>query len=121
MAKKPTADPASEPLSFEDALRRLEEIVEDMEEGQLGLNESLARYEEGVTLLRQSYELLQKAERKIELLSGVDADGNPITKPFDDTATFEQAEPSKTRSRRRSASNTSEREKPSLFEEDDLQ
>ena len=42
-----------------------------------GLNESLERYEEGVKLLRQSYELLQRAERRIELLSGVDAEGNP--------------------------------------------
>ena len=48
--------------------------------------------------------LLQRAERRIELLSGVDAEGNPITQPFDDTATFDQDEPGKRRSRRRSAS-----------------
>jgi exodeoxyribonuclease VII small subunit len=90
-------------LSFEDALKRLEEIVHAMEEGQLGLNESLERYEEGIKLLRQSYELLQRAERKIELLSGADAEGNPITQPFDDTATFDPREPSKSRGRRRSA------------------
>ena len=88
---------------FEQSLKRLEEIVHLLEEGDIGLNESLERYEEGVKLLRQSYELLQRAERRIELLSGVDAEGNPITQPFDDTATFDQEEPGKRRSRRRSA------------------
>ena len=74
--------------SFEQSLDRLEEIVHQLEEGDLGLEESLAKYEEGVKLLRQAYDLLQKAERKIELLSGVDADGNPTTEPFDDKATY---------------------------------
>ena len=73
--------------SIEQSLKRLEEIVHHLEEGDLGLNEALERYEEGVKLLRQSYDLLQRAERRIELLSGVDAEGNPITQPFDDTAT----------------------------------
>jgi exodeoxyribonuclease VII small subunit len=90
-------------ISFEDALKRLEEIMHLLEEGEIGLNESLERYEEGVKLLRQSFELLQRAERRIELLSGVDAEGNPVTQPFDDTATFDQEEPGKRRSRRRSS------------------
>ena len=85
MAKTTPPESASGQLSFEDALKRLEEIVHSLEEGDIGLNESLDRYEEGIKLLRQSYELLQRAERRIELLSGVDADGNPITQPFDDT------------------------------------
>jgi exodeoxyribonuclease VII small subunit len=99
--KTPRSD--SSPLSFEDALKRLEEIVHRLEEGDVGLTEALERYEEGVKLLRQSYELLQRAERKIELLSGVDSEGNPITQPFDDTATFDPSEPAKRRGRRRSA------------------
>lgn len=85
------------PLSFEQSLKRLEEIVHLLEEGNLGLNDALKQYEEGVKLLRQSYELLQHAERRIELLSGVDAEGNPLTKPFDDTATAELKEPSRRR------------------------
>ena len=88
MAKKSTKDETGEILTFEQSLERLEEIVHLLEEGDLGLGEAIERYEEGVKLLRQSYELLERAERKIELLSGVDADGNPITQPFDDTATF---------------------------------
>ncbi len=91
------------PLDFEATLKRLEEIVHSLEEGDVGLSAALERYEEGVKLLRQSYELLQRAERRIELLSGVDAEGNPITQPFDHTATFEQPDPAKERSRRRSA------------------
>jgi exodeoxyribonuclease VII small subunit len=91
-----TPTPANEPTSdqprFEDALKRLEEIVHALEEGDLGLNDSLQHYEEGVKLLRQSYDLLQRAERRIELLSGVDAEGNPITQPFDDSATFDAAQ-----------------------------
>jgi len=80
---------SSEPiLSFEAALKRLDEIVHSLEEGDLELDEALGRYEEGVKLLRQSYDLLQRAERRIELLSGIDAQGDPITQPFDDTATF---------------------------------
>jgi exodeoxyribonuclease VII small subunit len=88
MAKKNSKEENGGAPSFEQALTRLDEIVHLLEEGNLGLNEALERYEEGVKLLRQSYELLQRAERKIELLSGIDAEGNPLTQPFDDTATY---------------------------------
>jgi exodeoxyribonuclease VII small subunit len=91
MAKKNGKDENGEnggEKTFEQALARLEEIVHLLEEGDLGLSEAMQRYEEGVKLLRQSYEMLEGAERKIELLSGVDAEGNPVTEPFDDTATF---------------------------------
>jgi exodeoxyribonuclease VII small subunit len=106
MAKNAVNDPSPAQPTFEDALRRLEEIVHLLEEGEIGLSESLERYEEGVKLLRQSFDLLQRAERRIELLSGMDAEGNPVTQPFDDTATFDQEEPGKRRIRRRSARTT---------------
>jgi exodeoxyribonuclease VII small subunit len=96
VSDEPTAPIPDQP-DFEQALKRLEEIVHLLEEGDLGLNDSLARYEEGVKLLRQSYDLLQRAERKIELLSGVDAEGNPLTQPFDDTATVDAEEKPKCR------------------------
>jgi exodeoxyribonuclease VII small subunit len=92
MARKSTKEDSTGDPSFEQSLARLEEIVHLLEEGDLGLNEALERYEEGVKLLRQSYDLLERAERKIELLSGVDADGNPVTQPFDDEATFGKGE-----------------------------
>jgi exodeoxyribonuclease VII small subunit len=88
MAKKSSKEETGNAPSFEQSLERLEEIVHLLEEGDLGLGEAIERYEEGVKLLRQAYELLDRAERKIELLSGVDAEGNPVTQPFDDTATY---------------------------------
>lgn len=103
MAKQSPDEPESTPLDFEQALKRLEQIVHSLEDGDIGLDESLKQYEEGVKLLRKSYELLERAERRIELLSGIDAEGNPVTQPFDDTATIEQDEPGKRRSRRRTA------------------
>ena len=74
--------------SFEQTASRLEEIVHLLEEGKIGLDEALARYEEGVGLLRKAYDLLEKAQRRISLLSGVDSAGNPILRPIDDAASF---------------------------------
>jgi exodeoxyribonuclease VII small subunit len=61
----------------------------------------LVCYEEGVKLLRQSYDLLEGAERRIEFLSGIDAEGRPITQPFDDQSTLSKDEAGQARSRRR--------------------
>lgn len=88
--------------SFEEALGGLEQIVHRLEGEEIGLNEALANYEEGVKLLRHCYQLLEGAERKIELLSGVDADGNPVCAPLEDTA-LSLDEKAQRRSRRRSS------------------
>lgn len=89
---------------FEDALEELEAVVRDLEEGQIGLTEALKRYEQGVKLLRQCYEMLESAERRIELLTRVGAEGEPITQPFDEqSASLE--EKASARSRRRSQPN----------------
>lgn len=88
-------------LSFEAALVSLEEIVSELEEGQVGLAESLSRYEQGVKLLKQCYELLQHAERRIELLSCIGSAGEAITEPFEEgPQTLE--EKAQNRSQRRS-------------------
>jgi exodeoxyribonuclease VII small subunit len=71
-------------VPFEESLDKLEQVVLDLEEGRLGLSESLACYEQGVKHLKQCYRALETAERKIELLAGVDADGNPVSEPYDD-------------------------------------
>lgn len=87
---------------FEQALGQLESIVRELEEGQIGLADSLARYEQGVKLLRECHDLLKKAERQVALVSGVDPEGNPIAVPLEDrTDTLE--EKARSRSRRRSA------------------
>jgi exodeoxyribonuclease VII small subunit len=86
--------------SFEEALASLEQIVHDLEDGKLGLADLLTRYEGGVKLLKQCFSLLENAERRIELLTGVDAAGNPVTQPFDDEATIAAAASEVPRSRR---------------------
>jgi exodeoxyribonuclease VII small subunit len=70
-------------LSFEDAIRRLGHIVEQLERGDLPLEASLRLFEEGVGLARVSQRRLDRAERRIEELLGVDADGEPVTRPFE--------------------------------------
>jgi len=82
--------PESPGPPFEELLGRLEGIVGALEDGELGLDESLGRYEEGVKLLRLAQKQLKRAERRVELLSGVDAEGNPITEPLDDQATLDE-------------------------------
>ncbi|MBA62410.1 MAG: exodeoxyribonuclease VII small subunit [Planctomycetaceae bacterium] len=89
-------------LTFEQALEGLEEIVAQLENGQLGLSEALECYQQGVGLLKHCHEALAGAERKIELLTGVDTDGNPITEEFEDEQSTLQ-EKQASRSRRRSA------------------
>jgi exodeoxyribonuclease VII small subunit len=76
------SDPPPETPSFEAALASLEAIVHDLEDGDLGLAEALARYEQGIKHLRHCYDLLEQAERKIELLTGIDAEGRAKTTPF---------------------------------------
>ena len=85
MAKKRSKNETAEAPGFEEAIEQLEDIVRRLEEGQIGLNEALQQYEQGVKLLRRCYDLLKHAEGRIELLSGVDAEGNPICTPVDDT------------------------------------
>ena len=73
--------------NFEDALTRVERIVEDLERGEPSLSAALAKYEDGVKLLRRCYDLLDQAERSVALLTGVDEQGQPTTAPFDAAAT----------------------------------
>lgn len=55
-------------LSFEDALAKLEEIVQAMESGELSLEQSMARFEEGMTLSALCAERLAATEEKVEML-----------------------------------------------------
>jgi exodeoxyribonuclease VII small subunit len=70
-------------LTFEQALLELDRVVQELEEGNIGLEEALARYERGVQLLRRCYGMLQQAEKRVVLLTGIDGKGNPITEPFE--------------------------------------
>lgn len=67
--------------SFEKALKRLEEIVNKLESGNLPLDESLKIFEEGVKLSRFCTKKLDEAERKVEVLLK-NKEGKFTTKPF---------------------------------------
>ena len=68
--------------SFEEMLAELEAVVQDLEAGDVSLEQALARYERGVALLKQCYGQIQNGEQKILLLTGEGADGKPLTQPF---------------------------------------
>ncbi len=56
-------------LSFEEAMKRLDEVVKQLETGNAPLSESLALFEEGVALVRRCNDELNAAEKKIKDLS----------------------------------------------------
>src|SRR3954471_13937635 len=70
----------SPPKSFEDALRELEEILSEIENGNVGLEESLVKYERGNFLIQHCRGVLTAAEKQIEALSK-EEDGEEVTKP----------------------------------------
>jgi len=76
----------SEELTFEQSLTQLELIVRELEDGSLGLDEALARYELGVRLIKECHARLQQAEQRILLVTGVE-EGQPVLQPFKHEAT----------------------------------
>ena len=79
-------------ISFEEAFRRLETIVSTLESGRGELEESLAQYEEGIRLLRRCRQILDGAERRVEILKGVDENGAPILEQADESALRSQTD-----------------------------
>ena len=77
---------------FEESLTRLHEIVADLEDGEISLEESLQRFEEGMTLLRGCHAKLTEAEQTIKQLVGFDEDGQPDEVDFDGAATTDTVE-----------------------------
>jgi exodeoxyribonuclease VII small subunit len=72
-----------QPKSFEASLEALEEIVHQLEGGELPLEKSLELFENGIRLSRQCQERLNQAERRIEVLLR-DNQGRPSVMPFAD-------------------------------------
>ncbi len=60
--------------TFEQALEKIEEIVAGIESGQIGLEESVARYGEGRELIEYCRKVLDEAEKKIQVLTNPDGD-----------------------------------------------
>jgi exodeoxyribonuclease VII small subunit len=69
--------------AFEESTRRLAQIVAELEGGDLPLERSLALFEEGVRLARSAQERLDRAERRVEELLGIDAQGRPVVRDFE--------------------------------------
>ena len=76
------------PKSFEDALQELEQILADIEAGELGLEESLVKYERGNFLIHHCRGVLGQAEKQIELLSK-SADGGLSVTPMQERGAAE--------------------------------
>ena len=78
-------------IRFEAALDQLEQIVDALQRGEPELSSALAKYEQGVSLLNRCYGLLERAERSVAILTGVDDEGEAVTAPFDASATVPAA------------------------------
>ncbi|MGB8170034.1 MAG: exodeoxyribonuclease VII small subunit [Chthoniobacteraceae bacterium] len=96
MPKTP-AEPKSPP-SFEIAITRLEQLVEEMDSANLPLQDLITRYEEGVQLVKVCEERLKEAEKRIEIitrnaagkpgLAEFEPDGRPTAEPRPDVSLF---------------------------------
>jgi len=70
-------------MKFEDALKKLEKIVGDLENGNISLDEALEKYEEGIRLSKVCAKKLEVAKKKVEILLKAE-DGSLELKPFDE-------------------------------------
>ncbi|MFN2529952.1 MAG: exodeoxyribonuclease VII small subunit [Pyrinomonadaceae bacterium] len=77
--------------TFEVSLHALEQIVQQLEDGELPLEKSLELFEQGVRLSRECQERLSQAERRIELLMR-DNQGKPVTSPFESASSRNEDE-----------------------------
>ncbi|MBE7016715.1 MAG: exodeoxyribonuclease VII small subunit [Ruminococcaceae bacterium] len=69
-------------MTFEQSIKRLDEIVKSLEKGDVSLSDSMSLFEEGTALIKNCGEMLDKAEQKVVMLKK-GADGEPIELPFD--------------------------------------
>ena len=74
--------PESDEMGLEPTLRRLESIVEEMEDSSMGLEEALKAYTIGVQLTRKAQSILAQAEQKVQLL--LEENGEVSAQPFAD-------------------------------------
>lgn len=72
-----------EKVPFEEDLKKLQKIVEELSSGKITLGESLKKYEEGVKIAQSCSATLAQAQRKVELL--MKKDGKLVLEKFEDT------------------------------------
>jgi len=85
-------------IKFEDALKKLEKIVGELEDGSLSLDDALGKYEEGIRLSKLCAKRLELAKKKVEILMKSE-DGSVELKPFDESYTVEEKAKSGKKSR----------------------
>jgi exodeoxyribonuclease VII small subunit len=68
-------------LTFEQAFGQLEEVVEQLEGGELSLEQSLALFEKGIRLAKLCEGKLDQAQQKVSQLAGIGGEG-PLLEPF---------------------------------------
>jgi exodeoxyribonuclease VII small subunit len=78
--------------TFEASLEALEQIVRELEQGDLPLEKSLELFEQGIRLSRECQERLRQAERRIEVLLR-DNQGRPVVTAFEDSNAIPQESP----------------------------
>lgn len=76
-------------LKYEDALKRLEKLVAELDRSELDLETRLKKFEEGTKLARVLLKKLDQAKKKVEMLVKTNV-GEAALLPFDDTDTAEQ-------------------------------
>jgi exodeoxyribonuclease VII small subunit len=77
------AEGSNEEASFEASAERLQVIVEQLEGGELSLEDSLRLFEEGVRVARDAQTRLAAAEKRVDELLGIDENGEARTRPFE--------------------------------------
>ena len=67
-------------INFEDAMKKLEEITSELEKGDLSLDESVKKFEEGIKLSKECNKILEDSEKKINIL--INENGNITEENF---------------------------------------
>jgi exodeoxyribonuclease VII small subunit len=77
-------------MNFEEALKKLEDAVGQLEAGDLPLERALAIFENGIVMSRLCAKQIEETEQKVDLLVGVSQEGHAQTTPFDTTQLLEE-------------------------------
>lgn len=90
MAKKKASGKSAEKVpQFEEALAQLTDIVEELDSGDLSLEDSIKQFELGIALMNQCHATLSDAQKRVEVLVGFKESGEAVVEPYDDEASFD--------------------------------
>lgn len=81
-------DAMTNAIPFEEALGELQQIVSALESGHVNLEQSLSQFEKGIGLISHCRALLDQAHQRVEIVVSRSLSVEPVTTPFDPTATF---------------------------------